>query len=350
MAKNFKNITAKLMVIFMISIMFNFNHTVESKAATNSSYENELLSIINKYGEENVIVGNGIVLETGENKELDNNNWVSNNEAIIKVEDNNLSAISEGTTFVVREDGGKAYIEEVQVATISPALLSDNERASSVDRNYYKVFLDPGHGGVDPGAVANGVREADLNLIISEKVKTKLQNKNVEVMTSRSSDATVELGDRAKMANSYGADTFVSIHQNSATASASGIETFYQETKTQYIPYASKIQNAIIGNTGAIDRGTKPEDFNVLRTSNMPSALVECGFITNSSDVSKLKTDRYREAIANAIADSIYSYLVENITLAPKEDGVAYSTHIQDYGWQNDRYNGKTSGTSGQGK
>lgn len=316
----FKNVALKLVVVFVIGMMFNFN--VEAKAATDTNYDKELRSVINKYGEENVIVGNGIYLQNGESKEIDNrlnknSKWVSNNENIIKVKNNTLIAISEGTTFIVNKNKGKAYVEEVQVSAIELSQTLLSAKLPNTNRNYYKVFLDPGHGGADPGAFANGVREADINLIISEKVKQKLESKNVQIMVSRSSDDAVSLSDRVVMANGYGADTFVSIHQNSAIPEASGIETFYQKTKTQYIPYASKIQKALIANTGAKDRGIKPEDFYVLSKSKMPSALAECGFITNLNEANKLMTDSYQESIANAIADSIYNYLVENITLTP---------------------------------
>ncbi|MBU3108881.1 N-acetylmuramoyl-L-alanine amidase [Clostridium gasigenes] len=356
MNKNFKNISLKLTIIFMTTMMLNFNFSFAAKATTNYSYEKELQSIISKYGEENVIVGNGILIDNEVTRDIDNkldennkvNNWVSNNTEIVKVENGKITAISEGTTFIIRESEYKTYIEEVQVIkTKSQAFLLSG--AATVNRNHYKVFLDPGHGGVDPGAVANGIKESELNLIIADKVKKKLESKNVQVMMSRTSDITVALGDRAKIANEYGADTFVSIHQNSATPMASGIETFYQFDKIQYIPFASKIQNALISNTGADNRGAKPEDFNVIRTSNMPSALTECGFITNSDDASKLKTDSYREKIANAISDSVYNYLVENINLSSSsvegESAVGYSTHIQDYGWQSEKYNGEMSGT-----
>ena len=354
MNKNFKNISLKLTIIFMTTMMLNFNFSFAAKATTNDSYEKELQSIISKYGEENVIVGNGILMDNEVTRDIDNkldennkvNNWVSNNTEIVKVENGKLTASSEGTTFIIRESEYKTYIEEVQVIkTKSQAFLLSG--AATVNRNYYKVFLDPGHGGVDPGAVANGIKESELNLIIADKVKKKLESKNVQVMMSRTSDITVALGDRAKIANEYGADTFVSIHQNSSTPIASGIETFYQFNKIQYIPFASKIQDALISNTGANNRGAKPEDFNVIRTSNMPSALTECGFITNSDDASNLKTDSYREKLANAIADATYNYLVENINLGPAagEMSVGYSTHIQDYGWQSQKYNGEMSGT-----
>ncbi|MBB6713530.1 N-acetylmuramoyl-L-alanine amidase [Clostridium gasigenes] len=364
---NFKKVSLKLTIIFVATMLLNFNFSVEAKATTNDSYEKELQSIISKYGEENVIVGNGIVIENEDKINIENNfeenkgnNWVSNNAEIIKVENGIMTAIAKGTTFIVSDYQNKAYIEEVEVVeskganfsinTASPASITN--ASATVNRDYYKVFVDPGHGGVDPGSSGNGIREADLNLIISNKVKQKLESKNIQVMMSRTSDVTVALGDRGAMANQYGADAFISVHQNSATPSASGIETFYQYDKTQYQPFASKIQAALIANTGANNRGAKPEDFNVIRTSNMTSALAECGFITNASDASKLKTDSYRESIANAIADSIYNYLRENINLssAPSGMSVGYSTHIQHDGWQSEKYNGQMSGTSNESK
>lgn len=131
------------------------------------------------------------------------------------------------------------------------------------------------------------------------------------------------------MANRYDADAFISIHQNSfSSAGAYGIETYYHNNKVQYKPFATEIQRKIINNTKGYNRGVKSANFAVIRESNMTSALIECGFISNPSEASKLRQDSYQEKIATGIADAVTLYLKENVKLQPKpqEPGVFYDT------------------------
>ncbi|MDP4128433.1 MAG: N-acetylmuramoyl-L-alanine amidase, partial [Bacillota bacterium] len=111
--------------------------------------------------------------------------------------------------------------------------------ANAAFKQPFKVFLDPGHGGSDPGATAGGYRESDLNFAIAKKVQALLLNRGYTVYMSRTSDTFVSLLDRSQMANDDHADIFVSIHTNSSVDSTvSGIESYYY----QYDPaYPSKI-------------------------------------------------------------------------------------------------------------
>ena len=114
---------------------------------------------------------------------------------------------------------------------------------------------------------------------------------------SRSSDIFYSLSERAEMANDYGADAFVSIHQNSAEAkSANGIETYYNRKKEEDRPLSNDIQKQVISQTGANNRGVKNAEFTVLVKSKMISALVECGFVTNELEVKKLSDSSYQES------------------------------------------------------
>ena len=101
------------------------------------------------------------------------------------------------------------------------------------------------------------------------------------------------------MANDYGADAFVSIHQNSAeSASANGIETYYNRNKEEEKPLSNDVQTQVINKTGATNRGVKNAGFTVLVKSNMISALVECGFISNESEVKNLSDSDYQDKLA----------------------------------------------------
>lgn len=172
-----------------------------------------------------------------------------------------------------------------------------------------KVFLDAGHGGKDPGALGNGLREKDINLSVALKVGNILKNHGVNVGYSRTTDVFLELADRASKANSFGADVFVSIHCNAFDdPSAKGVETYSYPGSTTGARLSKAIQDSIIS-SGAytVNRGTKTANYAVLRLTNMPAALVELAFITNSQDASILRNRQ--DDLAVAVAKGILNNL-----------------------------------------
>ena len=174
--------------------------------------------------------------------------------------------------------------------------------------NIRKVFIDPGHGGTDPGASGNGLYEKEVVLSISKKVRNILISKGFEVELSRSKDQYVSLSDRAAQANAWDADLFVSIHCNSATSSsANGTECYtYPTANTSTKSLSKNIASALASKLGLTNRGHKEANFAVLRLSNMPAILIETAFINNANDASKLKTreNDFASAIANQIANT----------------------------------------------
>ena len=189
------------------------------------------------------------------------------------------------------------------------------------------IFLDPGHGGSDSGAVSNGLREKDLTLSVYNKVSSRLASLGYTVLTSRNTDKDVGLVSRADQANKSNADMFLSIHFNAGGRGASyGIETYYYKARPEYTPainkdkhndperleksrkLAQKIQQSLVSKTGAFDRGVKRETFAVLRETSIPSILVELGFIDNKEEANKIKTNEYQEKLADGIVDGIVEY------------------------------------------
>ena len=174
--------------------------------------------------------------------------------------------------------------------------------------NIRKVFIDPGHGGTDPGASGNGLYEKEVVLSISKKVRNILISKGFEVELSRSKDQYVSLSDRAAQANAWDADLFVSIHCNSATSSsANGTECYtYPTANTSTKSLSKNMASALAIKLGLTNRGHKEANFAVLRLSNMPAILIETAFINNANDASKLKTreNDFASAIANQIANT----------------------------------------------
>lgn len=168
-----------------------------------------------------------------------------------------------------------------------------------------KVFIDPGHGGSDSGAIGNGLNEKDIVLEISKKVGNILTQNGVTVEYSRKNDTYISLDGRAQMANNWGASLFISIHANSASSSeATGTECFtYPTADEQNKKLSANIAKAIANKFDIANRGHKEADFAVLRLTNMPAILVETAFINNTNDANLLKNRQ--GDFAQVIADEI---------------------------------------------
>jgi N-acetylmuramoyl-L-alanine amidase len=195
------------------------------------------------------------------------------------------------------------------------------------------VVLDPGHGGKDTGAIGpNKVREKDVVLDISHRVRKLLEARKIPVRMTRTTDTFPSLQQRSDYAYKVGADLFVSIHADGAgDSSASGVETFIStapgcESSNHYgqggDTSARKnnqydAANAILGfslqsnhvkATGRRDRGLRRARFAVLKNAPCPAALVECGFLTNPAEESLLNSSSYRDNVARGIANGIFGY------------------------------------------
>lgn len=188
-----------------------------------------------------------------------------------------------------------------------------------------RVFIDARHGGKDPGAIGNGMREKDITLLVAKKLGAILERHNVNVSYSRIMDKYVSLNERARMANNIKADIFVSIHTNSYKyQSVQGLETFSYPGSSKGRKLAKYIQDSIIETKlYTKDRGIKTANFAVLRQSKMPATLVELGFITNKQDSQLLRTRQNN--FSEAIAKGILKYLeVKYIPVKEKLEGNKY--------------------------
>ena len=176
----------------------------------------------------------------------------------------------------------------------------------------YKVVVDPGHGGEDPGAVSvSGRLEKEFNLNLSEKIAATVeQDPQLEILLTRTGDAFISSQElfRPQFANNLPADLFISIHGNTyEDASASGTETFYYHEES--LAWAETIHKHVIQATGLKDRGVKKGNFFVLRDTVMPSVLLELGYLTNPGDEAKMWTSVFQESVASAVVDAVREYL-----------------------------------------
>ncbi|MFJ8064928.1 N-acetylmuramoyl-L-alanine amidase [Psychrobacillus sp. NPDC096426] len=168
-----------------------------------------------------------------------------------------------------------------------------------------KIYLDAGHGGSDPGAVGNGLKEKDITLTLAKRVEALLRNyQDVQTKMSRTSDTYPSLADRTNDANKWGADFFMSFHVNAG--GGTGYEDFVYPGSSKSISYQSIIHAEIIKNIGGlVNRGKKQADYHVLRETKMPSILTECGFIDSSSDAALLKQDEFINGLAQGHVDGL---------------------------------------------
>ncbi|MCY9377393.1 sporulation-specific N-acetylmuramoyl-L-alanine amidase [Bacillus sp. T17B1] len=169
-----------------------------------------------------------------------------------------------------------------------------------------KIFIDPGHGGSDPGATGNGLQEKTLTLQIALALRTILTNEyeGVSLLLSRTSDQYVSLSDRTNAANNWGADFFLSIHINSG--GGTGFESYiYPGVGAPTTTYQSAIHSEVIQAVDFADRGRKTANFHVLRESAMPALLTENGFIDTVADANKLKTNSFIQSLARGHANGL---------------------------------------------
>ncbi|MDW8752981.1 GBS Bsp-like repeat-containing protein [Streptococcus suis] len=194
----------------------------------------------------------------------------------------------------------------------------------------YTVYIDPGHGGRDSGASYGGVHEKNLALSVSNKLRENLLQYGINVLMTRTGDYDVDFKtERSRMTNASNADLFISIHFNATGAgvsNATGIETYWYQYNPEYQPkinkemhnnptrlaeseiLANKVQESLIKETGAVNRGVRRETFAVLRETAIPAILVELGFMDNPSELQVIKQDSYHTRLAKALAQGVMNW------------------------------------------
>ncbi|WP_251548615.1 N-acetylmuramoyl-L-alanine amidase [Neobacillus muris] len=173
-----------------------------------------------------------------------------------------------------------------------------------------KLYVDPGHGGNDPGAQGNGLNEKDITLDIAQRIRSILLNdyEDAEVMMSRTDDAAKSLSQRTNEANAWGAQFYLSIHINSGPSSALGYEDYIYSglpDSAATAKYQDFLHEEIAKLNQLADRGQKRANFHVLRESAMPALLSENGFISNAHDSELMKQPSWRQNVAQGHANGL---------------------------------------------
>jgi len=233
----------------------------------------------------------------------------------------------------IARKGSTLYVSQIDYErTIQPIL---TPQVFSDVPKLHRIFIDPGHGGKDPGAQNRALKlqEKNLTLDLARRLEKILRARGYEVVMSRGDDRFISLDGRSAHANRVNADLFVSLHFNAATAtSVRGVETFVFTPRNQpstarskphssdarsYAANRNDVWNTLVGyyvqksmHTAlrANDRGLKRARFTVLRDLKMPGLLVEGGFVSNSTEGRNIGSSAYRQKMAESIADGIVTY------------------------------------------
>lgn len=206
-----------------------------------------------------------------------------------------------------------------------------------------RVVLDPGHGGYDVGSSKGDILEKDINLQIALKLRDKLEKMGYEVVMTREDDSHVYLNERVAIANESRADILVSIHQNSFEEGyVKGMETWYSGGVRSEILYRSTalgddsrrlaqlLHYDMVSGTKSSDRGVRNGDLWVTSMTQIPSCLVEPGFISNKEERKKLTDVTYQMQLVECLAEGIQRFfdsgdmhlVLENVSIAENTTAV----------------------------
>jgi N-acetylmuramoyl-L-alanine amidase len=184
--------------------------------------------------------------------------------------------------------------------------LEDKDMVREDESVMAKVFLSAGHGGTDPGAVANSLREKDINLQILLACKTELERHGVTVVCSRVTDANDPVAEEVREANKSNADIAVSFHTNAGKGD--GSETFYYSSNAKGKKLAELCEK-YTKQIGQNSRGVKTGDkLYFIRKTTMPAVLCECAFVDNTKDKAIVDTVAEQKKFGVAYAKAILEY------------------------------------------
>ena len=187
-----------------------------------------------------------------------------------------------------------------------------NEIVLSVKWSPFKVVIDAGHGGKDPGAKSIAGRyEKNFNLAVSLKINNLLKKETlIRPYMTRVDDTFVELNDRVLYANDLKADLFVSIHGNSFQPISHGTETYYYNENS--LSLANVLHKLVVKATGFADKNVRKNNFRVVTSTDMPAVLLEIGYLSYKSEEAKMFTEDLQNRVASEIVLGIKQYLQVN--------------------------------------
>jgi N-acetylmuramoyl-L-alanine amidase len=201
---------------------------------------------------------------------------------------------------------GRTLAEDLPPAIVAPS----PEQPVDETLKGKVIVLDAGHGGTEVGAQRDGIDEKDLTLQLTLALKACLEAKGANVILTRAGDSFVSLEERVNISNQTKPDIFVSVHINSmpqVESPMTGVEVYYRTPQSKVL--AIVMQNALVSELQAIDRGIGVRDLYVVHHTIAPSVLCEVGFLSNSAERALLVTPAYQQKIVDALSAGITTYL-----------------------------------------
>ncbi|MES2706057.1 MAG: N-acetylmuramoyl-L-alanine amidase [Verrucomicrobiota bacterium] len=261
------------------------------------------------------------------------NAWLRSANMIIKIsvgaEDIYINNVKFCLCFPTFEQGGEILISRMDLAKLLDPIIRPTfiENAVSFDT----VVLDAGHGGHDSGAVGRLGAEKVYTLDTIFRLQKALKAKGFKTLLTRDSDVFISLGDRVAIANRTPRSIFVSVHFNSYSSAALGLETFalapqgtansHDDLKasdlrnrrgnardSENIALATAVHANALYKLRSVDRGVKRDRFSVISGIEKPGILVEGGFVTNATEAARIHRPDFRQSLADAIAGGIGNY------------------------------------------
>ncbi len=252
--------------------------------------------------------------------------------------------IINGVKFIMSSDiaeaGGQLLLSRLDLTKLVEPVLRPNRIRGLAPLK--TIIIDPGHGGVESGAISTYGAEKAFTLDTSLRLRDLLVKRGYNVQMTRTTDTLVPLQDRAAFANRFRDGIFVCIHYNAGSDAGTGIETYTlaprfvpstgddSPTASCMIPCAGNVEDpenmalatamhaSLLSRLPMVDRGIKRARFCVLRLTTIPAVLIEGGFVSNPSEAAKIATPAYRQAEAEAIAAAIENYRAATSTGSSK--------------------------------
>lgn len=187
------------------------------------------------------------------------------------------------------------------------------------------IVIDPGHGGVDEGCTNGAVLEKNINLEIAKLAETKLEELGYRVILTREEDGYITKEDRVQMANELGADLYVSIHQNTyEDPEVAGIETWYDSTGlSKESERLAKLVHyeTLLATEGRTRELVDSTELYITGETQMPSCLIETGFLSNPEELALLSDPEYQDELAEGIVTGIDLYFHPKTMYLTFDDG-----------------------------
>lgn len=346
--QNAHGLAARVLLLALIGWTFVPGATAGSRAAATPPIETTFIAGTRYLRLGDWARANGLEvrwIQPGESVSLTNRNYRLVFEKDSREAEINGIRVGLSYAFVLRDGAG--YLSEVDAATtvrpiLSPPVNRDGQKINT-------VVIDAGHGGRDPGFQDGANTEKKYTLLLAKELGNQLTKAGYKVVLTRGADQSLELSERAEIANRRQADLFISLHWNSSATARSevkGVQIYCltpagasssnaggqirdagtkpgnrNNEKNMFLAY--QLQKSLTRKLGVEDRGIRRARFAVLCGAEMPAVLIEGGFMSHPSESKKIYDADYRKQMAGAIVDGVQAYAKQVTISSPRGSGAS---------------------------